>query len=112
MKFIPYAVAAGLVALVNISSPLAATANADEPFIPCPDGRTGVATSVTSCAFAHNVRSAYLNQPGPLFLAYSPTTGNVYEMQCQAGFQSTFTNGLVVSSARCVGGNDAVVVVW
>ena len=103
----PYILAAGLAALT-----LAPAAHADEPFIACPDGRTGVATTVTSCEFAHNVRSAYLHQDGPLYLAYSPVTEKIYVMQCRGGFQSAFTNGVVVTSVRCTGGDDAVVVVW
>jgi hypothetical protein len=35
-----------------------------------------------------------------------------YDMQCQAGFVATFSNGMSVNSARCVGGDNAVVVVW
>ena len=42
----------------------AAAAKADEPFIMCPSGRSGVATSVTSCAFADNVRYNYIRQGG------------------------------------------------
>lgn len=54
----------------------AAPAQADEGFIRCPSGRTGVATSVTSCAFADDVRFSYLSQGGPVVEAYSPVTGS------------------------------------
>ncbi|OBK45596.1 hypothetical protein A5657_02985 [Mycobacterium kubicae] len=81
-------------------------------FIACPSGRDGVATSVTSCEFADNVRRAWLAQYGPVVMAYSPVTGNVYDMQCAGGFTAHMNNGLVVDAVRCVGGNNAVVVVW
>src|ERR1700748_1235134 len=103
--------------VLGIAAPLAgsivtsAVARADV-FIPCPSGRDGIATPVTSCEFADNVRSAYLGRYGPLIKAYSPVTGNVYEMQCAGGFTAQMNNGVVVDAARCVGGNNAVVVVW
>jgi hypothetical protein len=81
-------------------------------FIVCPDGHSGVATSVTSCEFAMNVRESYLSQGGPTVIAYSPVTGESYQMECHAGFTSHLTNGLTVNSVRCVGGNDAVVILW
>jgi hypothetical protein len=91
---------------------LAAPAQADEGFIVCPDGRSGVATTVTSCAFARNVRSAYLNQDGPIVVAYSPVTDVAYNMQCQGGFTAYLVGGAIVDSVRCVGGNNAVVVLF
>lgn len=81
-------------------------------FLICPDGHTGVATSVTSCQFAVNVRYSYLHQGGPTVIAYSPVTGGTYEMQCHVGFTSHLSNGQTVDSVRCVGGNDAVVILW
>jgi hypothetical protein len=78
----------------------------------CPSGHDGVATSVTSCEFADNVRRSYLAQHGPVVMAYSPVTGNVYTMQCVSGFTAHMSNGLVVDAVRCAGGNDAVVVLW
>jgi hypothetical protein len=83
-----------------------------ETFIICPDGHTGVATSVTSCEFALNVHVGYLRQGGPTVIAYSPVTGDTYEMECHAGFTSHLSNGMTVNSVRCVGGNDAVVILW
>jgi hypothetical protein len=88
------------------------TANAiTEIFLPC-GGGAGVATTVTSCGFAQNVRAAYFTQPGPVVTAWSPAMNRYYDMQCQAGFVATFSNGMSVNSARCVGGDNAVVVVW
>lgn len=89
----------------------AAPANADDLFIGCGNG-AGVATSVTSCAFAHNVRYAYQTQPGQVVVAYSPVTGEYYNMQCAAGFVAHFIDGTAANSVRCVGGNNAVVVLW
>ncbi len=96
--------------VVSILTP--ALAHADV-FVMCPSGRDGVATSVTSCEFADNVRRAYFSQDGPVVLAYSPVTDMEYEMQCAGGFTVHMDNGMVVDDAiRCVGGNNAVVVVW
>jgi hypothetical protein len=59
-----------------------------------------------------NVHESYLRQGGPTVIAYSPVTGDTYEMECHAGFTSHLSNGLTVDSVRCVGGNDAVVILW
>ena len=91
---------------------LAPSANADEVFSVCPSGRSGVATTVTSCAFAEDVRYSYLSQGGPVVTAYSPMTGQFYNMQCGGGFRAYLNDGEVVRSVRCVGGNNAVVVLW
>lgn len=96
-----------LVVSVNTAS----MAHADV-FIMCPSGHDGVATDVTSCEFADNVRRAWLSQYGPVVMAYSPVTGNVYDMQCAGGFTAHMNNGMVVDAVRCVGGNNAVVVLW
>lgn len=81
-------------------------------FAICPSGHSGVATTVTSYAFAENVRRAYLIQGGPEVLAYSPVTGETYTMECIDGFTAHLSGGEVVQAARCAGGNNAVVVVW
>lgn len=105
------AILLGTIAALAVSILTSASAHADV-FIGCPSGRDGIATSVTSCEFADNVRRAWLDQYGPVVLAYSPVTGNVYDMQCAGGFTAHMDNGLVVDAVRCVGGNNAVVVVW
>ena len=105
------ATALGLFAAAAAAVGMSAPARADV-FIACPSGRDGVATSVTSCEFADNVRRAWFSQYGPVVLAYSPVTGNVYDMQCAGGFTAHMNSGLVVDAVRCVGGNNAVVVVW
>jgi hypothetical protein len=109
-KVIVGGLAAGAVALGLAT---AGPANAiTETFIPCPGGGAGIATNVTTCGFAQNVRYAYLTQPGPVVTAISPATGLYYNMQCSPSFTASFTNGAVVNSVRCVGGSNAVVVVW
>ncbi|BAX91562.1 hypothetical protein [Mycobacterium shigaense] len=84
----------------------------DETFLLCPDGHTGVATNVTSCQFAMNVRSSYLSQGGPTVIAYSPVTGDSYQMDCHTGYTSHLNTGRTVDSVRCAGGNNAVVILW
>jgi hypothetical protein len=106
------AILLGTFAALSVSILTSALAHTDDVFIACPSGRDGVATSVTSCEFADNVRRAWLDQYGPVVLAYSPVTGNVYDMQCAGGFTAHMNNGLVVDAVRCVGGNNAVVVLW
>jgi len=90
----------------------AAPAQADDGFIMCPSGRDGVATAVTSCPFADDVRFSYFTQDGQVVTAYSPVTGEYYEMQCAGGFYAHFITGMTVRSVRCVGGDNAVVVIW
>lgn len=88
-------------------------AQADGIFIACPDGHSGVATPVTSCAFAANVARAYFGSYGATLVnAYSPVTGQVYTMQCAGGFTADLSSGWSVRAARCVGGNNAVVIVY
>ncbi|MGB3699220.1 MAG: serine/threonine-protein kinase, partial [Gordonia sp. (in: high G+C Gram-positive bacteria)] len=66
----------------------------------------GVASSVTSCEFAYNVRSAYLSaspdRQARTVVASSPVTGMSYSMNCNP------ESGVVV----CRGGNNAVVVIF
>ncbi|OMC32110.1 hypothetical protein A5739_11340 [Mycobacterium colombiense] len=101
----------GPLAALVVSIPTPPLARADGLFIECPSGRDGIASSVTSCPFADNVRRAYFTQDGNIVVAYSPVTDQDYQMTC---FPSTahFTNGLKVDAVECVGGNDADVVVW
>jgi hypothetical protein len=106
-KWLPLALTA--VAALGITTP---PAHADGLFVVGPSGTSEVATAVTSCPFADNVRQAYLTQGGPIVAAPSPVTGQVYDMACQGGFISHLANGQVVTSVRCVGGDNAVVVLW
>jgi len=91
-------VAVGIGALaVGIGAP---AASADE-FIVCPSGMTGVASEDTSCAFADNVRSALLTQPGTVVSAYSPVTQQSYTMQCAPTVTSIWPG-----AQRCTGANS------
>jgi hypothetical protein len=82
-------------------------------FVMCPSTRDGVASAVTSCAFADNVRRGYYEQGMPeTVIAYSPVTGQVYAMHCFGPFLAHFTSGETLKAVKCVGGDDAEVVVW
>jgi hypothetical protein len=83
-----------------------------ETFLICPDGHSGVATSVTSCQFAMNLRDSYLSDGGPVVSAYSPVTGDTYQMVCHSGLTARLSDGETVNAVRCTGGNDAVVILW
>ena len=62
------------------------------PFARC-DGYVQVGPS-TSCAFANNVFYEFFEaQPARSFSAYSPTTGQVYEMSCSGGSVVTCGGG-------------------
>jgi hypothetical protein len=99
-----------LAASVTIVAPVA---KADGIFTICPSGVSGVATTVTSCAFADNVRSTWIRSGGSsLIQAYSPVTNTYYEMQCSADFTATLNSGRTVQAIRCSGGNNAVVIAW
>ena len=92
---------------------LAYPAKADGVFLVCPSGQSGVATSVTSCAFADNVRYNYMRQGGGTYIdAYSPVTGQYYVMQCSSNYVAHLNNGTTVLAAECVGGSNAAVVIW
>lgn len=105
------AILLGPFAALTISITLPTLAHADGLFIECPSGRDGIASAVTSCPFADNVRRAYFTQEGNVIVAYSPVTDQDYEMACSPS-TAHFTNGLKVDAIECVGGNDADVVVW
>lgn len=97
---------------VTVAAPPVAAPPEHGAFLVCPDGHSGVATGVTSCQFAMNVRDSYLSQGGPEVIAYSPVTGQSYDMECVAGYTAHLNTGRTVDAVRCVGGNDAVVVLW
>jgi hypothetical protein len=88
------------------------TAHADV-FEICPDGREGVVGGHTSCDFAANVRQVYFGSGQPdHFPAYSPVTGDRYEMDCESGYSARFNDGTVRDSIRCYAGTNAEVVIW
>lgn len=108
-KLIKIGVGVAFAAAVGLS-PVPAHADV---FDMCPDGQEGVVGGHTTCDFAENVRSAFYAS-GRLndVVAYSPVTGERYEMSCEAGYSAHFSNGAVVNSTRCFGGDNAEVVIW
>ena len=84
---------------------------ADYRFAAC-DASSGVASGVTSCEFAANVRTAYLANGTNQFWAYSPITTLTYLMNCAQGQRFFFDSGQTEIGTVCVGGDDAVVVFW
>jgi hypothetical protein len=79
----------------------------------CPDGHEGVVGGHTSCAFAENVRRTFYNSGmSNEFTAYSPVTGDAYEITCAGRYPAHFTDGSTLISTRCYGGDNAEVVIW
>lgn len=76
---------------------------------------SGGVTPVTSCPFAEDVRAHYVSQPTrgvPVDItAYSPVTGESYDMTCEPGIV-TRGDGVEVPGVECSGGNAAVVLLW
>ncbi|MGD1253960.1 hypothetical protein ACKUT9_06905 [Mycobacterium seoulense] len=82
-------------------------------FTICPDGHEGVVGGHTTCAFAANVRQAfYATGMAGTFTAFSPVTGEGYEMTCAGRYPAYFTDGSTMISTRCYGGDNAEVVIW
>ncbi|WP_459965760.1 hypothetical protein [Mycobacterium avium] len=46
------------------------------------------------------------------FVAYSPVTGNGYQITCVGRYPAYFTDGSTKISTRCYGGDNAEVVIW
>jgi hypothetical protein len=95
--------------------PPAPAESASQTFVICGDGREGVVGGHTSCLFAENVRRAFFAaDDGSDIVAYSPVTGERYEMACTAGYRARFSDGSHRVATRCVGGDNdsAEVVVW
>jgi hypothetical protein len=102
----------GALAAVGLGTTLAPLAKADV-FEMCPDGHEGVVGGHTSCEFAENVRLAFFaSGESHHFIAYSPVTGERYEMDCEGMYPAYFPDGAVVTSTRCYAGENAEVVVW
>lgn len=71
-----------------------------------------MATRVTSCPFATEVHYAYSGRVDTW--AYSPVTGQAYEMSCFPGYTISLDQWPWTTSnaVRCTGGDNAVVWVW
>jgi hypothetical protein len=85
------------------TAPAADTAPAPEDTAGTPGNCGGAlaANENTTCGFAENVENAYYSEIGSgagTVSAYSPTTGQYYDMYCTAG-----------SPHECTGGNNAAV---
>jgi hypothetical protein len=79
----------------------------------CADGHEGVVGGHTTCAFAANVRQIfYATGMSNNFTAYSPVTGDGYEMTCVGRYTAYFSDGSTKVSTRCYGGDNAEVVIW
>lgn len=82
-------------------------------FTICPDGHEGVVGDHTTCAFAANVRQIfYATGMSSNFTAFSPVTGDGYEMTCVGRYPAYFSDGSTKVSTRCYGGDNAEVVIW
>ncbi|WCS18165.1 hypothetical protein MML61_26015 [Mycobacterium marinum] len=82
-------------------------------FIVCPDGHEGVIGGHTTCAFAENVRRIfYATGMANNFTAFSPVTGRAYQMTCVGRYPAYFTDGSMMISTRCYGGDNAEVIIW
>ncbi len=84
-------------------------------FIVCPSGGEGVVGGHTSCPFADNVSRAFWASGGSNdIIAYSPVTGDRYEMICVGNYLASFDTGARRIVTHCYGGDNdsAEVVVW
>lgn len=88
-------------------------ARGTDVFTICPDGHEGVVGGHTSCEFASSVRqSFYASGMSSTVFAYSPVTGDGYEMTCVGRYPAYFSDGSTKISTRCYGGENAEVVIW
>jgi hypothetical protein len=94
------------------AAPPPATGGTDV-FTICPGGHEGVVGGRTTCAFAANVRQIfYATGMSNHFTAFSPVTGDGYEMTCVGRYPAYFSDGSTKMSTRCYGGDNAQVVIW
>ena len=109
-KLIKIGVGVAVAAAIGLGK---APAHADV-FDMCPGGHDGVVGGHTTCEFADNVQRAfYACGMCHEFPAYSPVTGERYEMDCEGMYPAQFTDGEVLKSTRCyTEASDAEVVIW
>ncbi len=93
-------IANGLLAVTLLTGLVTAPVAGAEELVVCPSGMTGVATDDTSCAFAENVRSAWLAQQSSVVTAFSPVTQESYTMQCASAVTDSWP-----LAQRCAGVN-------
>jgi hypothetical protein len=95
------------------AAPPPPAASGTDVFTTFPDGHEGVVGGHTSCAFAANVRQMfYVTGMSSNFTAFSPITGDEYQMTCVGKYRAYFTDGSTMISTRCYGGDNAEVVIW
>ncbi len=100
-------------ATVTAQAALPPAAGGTDVFTICPDGHEGVVGGHTTCAFAANVRQIfYATGMSNDFTAFSPVTGEGYEMTCVGRYPAHFSDGSTMISTRCYGGDNAEVVIW
>src|SRR5258705_12625680 len=85
----------------------------DDVFTMCQSGNQGIVGGHTTCAFAENVQRAfYASGMANDFIAYSPVTGERYDVNCMGLYPAHFVTGETVTSTRCYAGDNAEVVIW
>lgn len=99
-------------AVLAVLIPMPTLARADGLFIECPSGRDGIASAVTTCPFADNVRRAYFTQDGNVVVAYSPVTDRSGLRNDVLPVYRTLHQRPKSGRDRVRWGNDADVVVW
>ena len=105
--------AAGIGAALIAGSLLDISPAHADVFTMCPSGHEGVVGGHTTCAFADNVqRGFYASGMTNDFIAYSPITGERYEITCMGRYPAIFGTGETLISTRCYGGDGAEVVIW
>ena len=100
---------------VAAAPPPAPAESTSATFLICGDGREGVIGGHTSCLFAQNVRRAFFGGgASSSIVAYSPVTGERYEMTCAGGYRAHLDDGSQRVATRCVGGDNdtAEVLIW
>jgi hypothetical protein len=99
------------IAAAGLLGVLAPTAHADV-YSMCPDGHEGVVGGHTSCDFAANVRSGFFRF-GTHFNAFSPATGQWYEIVCDPNLKGNYIGSTYVgNSVNCYASTNAEVVIW
>jgi hypothetical protein len=98
---------------VTAQAPLPPATDSTDVFTICPDRHEGVVGGRTTFAFAANVRKIfYATGMSNSFTAYSPVTGDAYQMTCVGRYPAYFSDGSTTISTRCYGGDNAEVVIW
>jgi hypothetical protein len=107
------AITAAMFAGLTAASLCLATPARADVFDICPSGHEGVVGGHTTCGFAYNVGRGFDACGGcHHFPAYSPGTGERYDMDCEGMYPAYFSDGQTLNSTRCYAGENAEVVLW